>query len=92
MALLLAIRRSLAELDLGLKGDLTMSEGMERLMCASPGPAACDQSITRCRVTVRCMRICITAGKPWGLKTGTSSRQTPCPPPGRCWRTPACAR
>ena len=32
MALLGAIRRSLAELDLGLRGDLTMSEGMERLM------------------------------------------------------------
>ena len=30
--LLGAMRRSLAELDLGLKGDLTMSEPMEKLM------------------------------------------------------------
>lgn len=29
-----AMRRSLAELDLGLKGDLTMSEPMEKLMYA----------------------------------------------------------
>ncbi len=29
-----AMRRSLGELDLGLKGDLTMSESMERLMHA----------------------------------------------------------
>lgn len=34
VALLLAIRRSLAELDLGLKGDLTMSDSMEKLMLA----------------------------------------------------------
>jgi hypothetical protein len=33
-ALLVAIRRSLAELDLALKGTLTMSEGMEQLMLA----------------------------------------------------------
>ena len=32
--LLAAMRRSLAELDLGLKGDLTMTEPMERLMTA----------------------------------------------------------
>ena len=36
--LLAAMRRSLAELDLGLKGDLTMTEPMERLMTA----LACD--------------------------------------------------
>ena len=30
--LLAEMKRSLAELDLGLKGDLTMSEPMERLM------------------------------------------------------------
>lgn len=34
VALLMTIRRSLAELDLGLKGDLTMSESMEKLMYA----------------------------------------------------------
>lgn len=35
MNLLLAeMKRSLAELDLGLKGDLTVSEPMERLMKA----------------------------------------------------------
>ena len=32
--LLAAMRRALAELDLGLKGDLTMTEPMERLMTA----------------------------------------------------------
>ena len=32
--LLAEMKRSLAELDLGLKGDLTMSEPMERLMKA----------------------------------------------------------
>ena len=32
--LLSTMRRSLAELDLGLKGDLTMSEPMEKLMVA----------------------------------------------------------
>ena len=32
--LLARIRATLAELDLGLKGDLTMSEPMERLMQA----------------------------------------------------------
>ena len=32
--LLACIRSTLAELDLGLKGDLTMSEPMERLMQA----------------------------------------------------------
>lgn len=38
MNLLLAeMRRSLAELDLGLKGDLTMSEPMERLMEVGAG-------------------------------------------------------
>jgi len=38
-ALLAAMRRSLAELDLGLKGDLTMTEPMERLMTALAGDA-----------------------------------------------------
>jgi dynein heavy chain len=33
-ALLREMRRSLAELDLGLRGDLTMSEPMERLLRA----------------------------------------------------------
>lgn len=33
-ALLAEIRRSLGELDLGLRGVLTMSEGMERLQAA----------------------------------------------------------
>jgi len=39
VALLTAIRRSLAELDLGLKGDLTMSESMETLMYAMASDA-----------------------------------------------------
>eukprot|EP00983_Pelagomonas_calceolata_P123878 1161047-Pelagomonas_calceolata.AAC.63 len=34
--LLAEMKRSLAELDLGLKGDLTMTEPMERLMKVSP--------------------------------------------------------
>jgi len=38
-ALLAAMRRSLAELDLGLKVDLTMTEPMERLMTALAGDA-----------------------------------------------------
>lgn len=35
--LLAEMKRSLAELDLGLKGDLTMSEPMERLMKVGEG-------------------------------------------------------
>jgi hypothetical protein len=58
--LLAEMKRSLAELDLGLKGDLTMSEPMERLMkvreeglrnvtCVrEEGGGECDQNCVSC--------------------------------------------
>ena len=49
--LLSTMRRSLAELDLGLKGDLTMSEPMEKLMLALANdgvPASWANGLTAC--------------------------------------------
>jgi len=60
--LLAEMKRSLAELDLGLKGDLTMTEPMERLM--------------KVRTCVHaCMRVfvCVRTLVPWPLASRCTS-------------------
>lgn len=70
MNLLLAeMKRSLAELDLGLKGDLTVSEPMERLMRALATDAVPARWAARGRRLAR--RLC------WARNEGMDQGWTP---------------
>ena len=66
--LLARMRSTLAELDLGLKGDLTMSEPMERLMQARPAFRA--PSVWHCHRTV----------SPVPVRYGDENRLASCEP------------